>query len=51
MSAQQRNTERVAGNTFTQNVNITSNRELSPAETARQTRIATRQMIAAIARG
>ena len=43
--------QRVAGNTFTQNVNITSNRELSPAETARQTRIATRQMIAAIARG
>ena len=51
MNTQQRSTERVAGNTFTQNVNITSNRELSPAETARQTRIATRQMVAAIARG
>lgn len=39
------------GNTFTQNVNITSSKELSPAETARQTRNATRQMILAIQRG
>lgn len=43
--------KQAAGNSFTQNVNITSNRELSPSETARQTRNATRQMILALQRG
>lgn len=53
-TAQNNNIDRVAGkggNTFTQNVNITSNKELSPSEAARQTRNATRAMIAALARG
>ena len=39
------------GSTFNQTVNITSSKELSPAETARQTRNATRRFVQAMARG
>ncbi len=39
-----------AGNTVTQNINITSNREMSYSEIARQTRNATRNMIKSLQR-
>lgn len=40
-----------AGNSFNQNINITSPRALSPYEIARQTRIQTRSMILAMGKG
>ena len=39
------------GNSFNQNINITSPRELTPYEIARQTRIQTRSMILAMGKG